>query len=942
MVRGVTYSMRKIRRRTYVCFLATALLLSGIKTVRAQTISFTTPSTDFGSLNVCPSSTSAPVPCSKTLTIPFTVAGSGTLGAPKVLTLGVPDLDFTLAADSCRNGVISGQQCTAEVTFAPRFPGGRAGAFQITDASGHVLATEYLGGQGLGPQAAFGQTGVKPTVTAILDSPEAIAIDGAHNLYAALLNVPYLVEVPFGCTDVSCQVPIGAGLTAPSGLSLDGAGSLYVLVNNRTQIMKIPAGCQQTTCETFVGGTFNHVNSIALDRVGNLYLADTAGNEVLRAAPGCDNNQCLFAISSATPYPTDIAVDGPGNVYVTDGNGIEKIPAGGGPKITLAPAGNTSGLAVDAAGNVFFNDQDTVSGFYLIQELTPEGAVRTLATPFEGGAPLVVDSMGNIFFLDFDFVSPQPGGYAVREIVRGGPTPYTFADAIVGTQSSDSPQTLSVENSGNTPLTLSITPPDASSFMQTAGAGAAQQCSIDLSLKPGERCDVSVSFIPATVGAQSGSALVTDNSLNLPGSVQTASYTGTGVNFPTSTPANFPNGFTGVTASSLSLNHGASVRGRALVLTDGGTNEARSAFLPDRVDITSFETSFDFQLSGRRSRAPDASGFMFVLQSLGPNAVGSAGGGLGFGLRDAAEAVEFTQHGTIPVSVGVKFDLYSNAGEGSSSTGVYLNGAPPTTPSVDLLPSGIDLHSGHIFHTTIHGGGNGLTLTIEDQSTGATFSRFFAVDLPGTLLGSTGYVGFTAGTGSKSAVQRILYWTYTSTSLTPATNCPTNSPCFPNGFNGAAGLVFNGAGSSVAGPVLNLISGKDQASSTYFAQPMPAHHFTTDFDFRFKTNDADGFAFVAQSQGSSALGSAGGGLGYGRDTVAPCAPFDQYGNPVTCSPTITNSLAIKYDLHNNQGEGYDSTGSYVDGASPTTPFRDLTAARIHLHSGHTFHARIAY
>jgi hypothetical protein len=32
---------------------------------------------------------------------------------------------------------------------------------------------------------------------------------------------------------------------------------------------------------------------------------------------------------------------------------------------------------------------------------------------------------------------------------------------------------------------------------------------------------------------------------------------------------------------------------------------------------------------------------------------------------------------------------------------------------------------------------------------------------------------------------------------------------------------------------------------------------------------------------------------------------------------IPNSVGIKFDLYNNQGEGVDSTGLYTDGAAPT-------------------------
>ena len=69
--------------------------------------------------------------------------------------------------------------------------------------------------------------------------------------------------------------------------------------------------------------------------------------------------------------------------------------------------------------------------------------------------------------------------------------------------------------------------------------------------------------------------------------------------------------------------------------------------------------------------------------------------------------------------------------------------------------------------------------------------------------------------------------------------------------------------------------------------------------------DADGLMFVIQNSpaGATALGLNGGNLGYTK---------------------ITNSVGIKFDLHNNSGEGNNSTGLYINGAAPTVPAVDLT------------------
>ena len=57
---------------------------------------------------------------------------------------------------------------------------------------------------------------------------------------------------------------------------------------------------------------------------------------------------------------------------------------------------------------------------------------------------------------------------------------------------------------------------------------------------------------------------------------------------------------------------------------------------------------------------------------------------------------------------------------------------------------------------------------------------------------------------------------------------------------------------------------------------------------------------------------------------------------------IPTSLAVKFDLYNNAGEGPDSTGLYTDGAVPTIPAINLSSTGINLHSGDIFNAQLTY
>ena len=200
----------------------------------------------------------------------------------------------------------------------------------------------------------------------------------------------------------------------------------------------------------------------------------------------------------------------------------------------------------------------------------------------------------------------------------------------------------------------------------------------------------------------------------------------------------------------VALNGSARVNGAQLQLTDGGAGEAGSAFTSGRLDVSHFSTQFSFQVSN-----PVADGFTFAIQGASAAALGPAGGGLGYGTDHVGGA------GGIGKSVAVKFDLYDNAGEGFDSTGLYTNGAAPTSiGSSDLSGAGIDLHSGHVFNVSMNYDDTVLQVAIVDASTGAQATHVYSLDIPAIVGGTTAFVGFTGGTGGDAAIEDILSWTY--------------------------------------------------------------------------------------------------------------------------------------------------------------------------------------
>ena len=155
---------------------------------------------------------------------------------------------------------------------------------------------------------------------------------------------------------------------------------------------------------------------------------------------------------------------------------------------------------------------------------------------------------------------------------------------------------------------------------------------------------------------------------------------------------------------------------------------------------------------------------------------------------------------------------------------------------------------------------------------------------------------------------------------------------FSGGFTATTGLQLNGTttwNQTTHRLALTSATGGAQAGSFFYGTPVNVQAFTNDFSFQLTTPNADGFTFTIQNNAATALGPSGGGLGYGPDSTSGALG-------------IGKSVAVKFDLYNNAGEGVDSTGEYTDGASPTTPFTDMTSSGVNLHSGDVMTVHMTY
>ena len=210
------------------------------------------------------------------------------------------------------------------------------------------------------------------------------------------------------------------------------------------------------------------------------------------------------------------------------------------------------------------------------------------------------------------------------------------------------------------------------------------------------------------------------------------------------TSINFGNGFS--STAGLTLNGTAAADGSGgLLLTTGQVSQAGSVFWNVPINIQAFTTTFQFQFANAQ-----ANGFTFTIQNMGTTALGGDSAGLGYQ--------------NITQSVALKFNIYNYESEGSDSTGIYTNGEPPVTPTVDISPSGIQLASGDEIQATVTYDGTTLTLNLQDMVTNDKFSWSQAINIPQIVGGNTAYVGFTGGTGGLSATQKLISWTYAAQS----------------------------------------------------------------------------------------------------------------------------------------------------------------------------------
>jgi sugar lactone lactonase YvrE len=340
---------------------------------------------------------------------------------------------------------------------------------------------------GTGVQGFSGDNG--PATSAQLNWPSGIALTAAGNLLI-VDSVRIRSVSPAGVISTIAgggeaiidsrdgKAALSVHLGPVTGIAADLAGNIFVGESDLGYIRKMtPAGSIVTVAGngrslTF-GGDLGPASAarlsqpwgISLDAIGNLFIADTGNNRIRMVRPDgisttvAGNNTTVFVGEDGAVYaqelsrPRAVVRDATGNLFIADtGNHrIRKMSSGpfGGVLTTVAGIGTSgfsgdggaavaaqlsspSGIAVDAAGNLFIADARNNR----IRKVAPDGLITTVAGTTEGstadGGPataallsapsaVALDRAGNVFITD-------SGSNRIRKV-----TPSGIISTIAGT-----------------------------------------------------------------------------------------------------------------------------------------------------------------------------------------------------------------------------------------------------------------------------------------------------------------------------------------------------------------------------------------------------------------------------------------------------------------------------------------------------------------------------
>jgi sugar lactone lactonase YvrE len=421
-------------------------------------------------------------------------------------------------------------------------------------ANGGNTVTVYPPGSNgnVAPSATIGSN-------TVLNNPGGIALDFYANIYISNRNNTVTVYPAGSNANAAPSSIIGGsktGLNFPTGIALDPSGNIYVAnhssENGGTDAVTVyPAGSNGNVVPSAtIDGSKTGLDfpaAIALDTSGNIYVAndgsEDGGADTVTVYPaGSKGNVAPSATVSGSNTglddPQGIALDTSGNIYVTN----DGSSSGVADTVTLYPAGsdgnvapsatvsgfntgldNPQGIALDASGNIYVanggsdaptdypssNDVTVYSAGSngnVAPSATLAGPTTELAQP--AGIAIGPEQPPSPTATPTPTPTPTPTAAPMAARLTAGPAPLTFAARAEGTTSKPQIVTLSNVKTKKQNHTITVLGASASGdFAVPAGACVGP-------LGAGDKCKLSVTFIPTATGTLKGSLTITSNASN--------------------------------------------------------------------------------------------------------------------------------------------------------------------------------------------------------------------------------------------------------------------------------------------------------------------------------------------------------------------------------------------------------------------------------------------